>query len=394
MAINASVPDDIIENLSSPSSGNVDIVNQGETVEILNKQRCEACQIRERECIVTPGKDACLLCLDTERPCIFEQLNQVRGPAAQLSCGSLLGQQELLGAAIDSSMISDVYVIMNKHDKCSIQNRTNAYRFRTRLLTYRDHRANKFGPSRKTLDMKSDEDSRRSDLKQILLPSSSETEGSVPTHVFDIESKGKSPKRVPTEAEKHATTAMRNTGGMYEELPRLYPYRGPVRPKIVCPRCDINPAGYRGEHELRRHMGRAHVLVQTKWQCVDISPGGDFLTNCKACKEGKLYGAYYNAAAHLRRVHFHPKTGGRKGPRRPWERLRELKSIPMETCKMWMREVEVENDIKQDEPECESDAQDDGHDDEAQTVSQSANPSRYFRTYPSFGRLNPAPTDL
>ena len=339
MAIHASLPDDIIENLSSSSNGNVDAVKQGETVEILYKQRCEACQSRECACIVTPGKDACLLCLDTERPCIFEQLNRVRGPAAQLSCGSLLGQQELLGAAIDSSMISDVYVVMNKHDMCSIQNRTNAHSFKARLLTYRDHRANKFGPSRKILDPKPDEDPRGSDLE-----------------IFKIEWKGDTPERVPTEAENHAIAAML-------ELPRLYPDCGLVHLKIVCLKCDQNPDGYRSEHELRRHMERAHVLVQNKWQCVDISPGGDFLANCKACKNGKLYDAYYNAAAHLRRVHFYPKTGSRKGPCSPYGISGKSESIPMETCKMWMREVEVENDMNQDEPECESDAQDHGHDD-------------------------------
>lgn len=69
-------------------------------------------------------------------------------------------------------------------------------------------------------------------------------------------------------------------------------------------------------------------------------------SKCKACLQQKEYGAYYNAAAHLRRTHFRPKLpskskigggeakGGGKGGR-DWP--------PMCTLKWWLKEVEVDN---------------------------------------------------
>ncbi|KAL8898548.1 MAG: hypothetical protein Q9207_006645 [Kuettlingeria erythrocarpa] len=113
-------------------------------------------------------------------------------------------------------------------------------------------------------------------------------------------------------------------------------------------------------------MDRAHGQVQIRWKCVDISDDGKFLASCKACKSGKLYGAYYNAAAHLRRAHFKPKVRERGK-----SQLFEITSgqatgtqVPMETLKMWMQEVEVRHDMEEDEPDAETDTQDDGVEDE------------------------------
>jgi hypothetical protein len=68
-------------------------------------------------------------------------------------------------------------------------------------------------------------------------------------------------------------------------------------PKLLCPQCNDHAEGFRGEHELQRHVMRAHAKIRKVWICVDSSPEKTFLSNCKACRTKKRYGAYYNAAA-------------------------------------------------------------------------------------------------
>lgn len=121
------------------------------------------------------------------------------------------------------------------------------------------------------------------------------------------------------------------------------PYARPPQGKVDCTQCGDHPEGFRGEHELRRHVERAHNTRKTVWVCVDVSPDKKFLSQCKACRSCKNYKSYYGAAAHLRRAHFSPRLTGQT-MKLPLESIRGDKGVgdasTMETLKMWMKEVE------------------------------------------------------
>ncbi|ROW06821.1 hypothetical protein VMCG_03997 [Cytospora schulzeri] len=136
-------------------------------------------------------------------------------------------------------------------------------------------------------------------------------------------------------------------------------YERPKHPKVKCGQCDEYPEGFRGEHELRRHTEAKHGSVVKKFVCVDPAALGiktDFkpftpLDKCKHCKGAKEYGAYYNAAAHLRRAHFCKKLPRAKGPKAGNSNDAEASERrggkgggdwpPMAELKKWMEERSV-----------------------------------------------------
>ena len=166
--------------------------------------------------------------------------------------------------------------------------------------------------------------------------------------------------------------------------PRVRPsYQRPPLRRVYCTKCNEYPEGFRGEHELRRHNDAKHAALVKRWVCTQppeppSSPQPVIpLVKCKACVTQKRYGAYYNAAAHLRRAHFNPHRGGKASGDWP----------PMSILKDWMREVRQSIDVHD---------QDDGSsgDDEAQdykTVHDFISPPHRRSPVPEAPRLAPAP---
>ena len=120
-------------------------------------------------------------------------------------------------------------------------------------------------------------------------------------------------------------------------------YQRPTHEKIKCKLCTLKPDGYRGPHELRRHMDNKHTTTRKVWVCKDLSPDQKFLSKCKQCRERKKYGAYYNAACHLRRIHWNPREKGKKadksGKGRGGNGGGDFPS--MDHLKLWMEEIYV-----------------------------------------------------
>jgi hypothetical protein len=153
----------------------------------------------------------------------------------------------------------------------------------------------------------------------------------------------------------HSMMRLESKDGSPEKL-ALAPkstYVRPMRDRVHCNKCEDHPDGFRGEHELRRHQERQHTAMVKKW--VIIQPRSMSgreqpahpLARCKACNQLKKYNAYYNAAAHLRRTHFKPKSPkGRSKSNANVESVEKRGGKgggdwpPMTELKNWMKEVD------------------------------------------------------
>ncbi|KAL5427933.1 hypothetical protein PMIN04_001133 [Paraphaeosphaeria minitans] len=104
-----------------------------------------------------------------------------------------------------------------------------------------------------------------------------------------------------------------------------------------------------------RHTNRVHRKMRKVWIAIDASSDKSFLANCKACQTGKRYNECYNAASHLRRMHFHPhKRGERKMSAVEARRGGKPGDLdpPMDVLKAsWLREVEEVGGETEDSPE-------------------------------------------
>ncbi|KAF9698356.1 hypothetical protein EKO04_003901 [Ascochyta lentis] len=162
-----------------------------------------------------------------------------------------------------------------------------------------------------------------------------------PVNVFEVD--GDDIEAASIALSQH--NSLNEGGSKFLEPPHKTTYVRPQHPKIKCQYCNERPEGFRGTHELDRHIARAHGGTRKGYICVAPSSDEGSLDNCKSCRNKKAYGAYYNAAAHLRRAHFNTRQqgpessnggkrdgiGGANHPAMDW-----LK-------KHWIQEIEVPN---------------------------------------------------
>ncbi|KAK6523466.1 hypothetical protein TWF281_001448 [Arthrobotrys megalospora] len=111
--------------------------------------------------------------------------------------------------------------------------------------------------------------------------------------------------------------------------------------KQWCTLCNEHKEGFRGPHELARHINIQHQTKKTVFIVYDDSPAGDMFKNCKHCSRRKIYGQDYNAACHLRRAHFNKRLKTDTPEEREFKQLHP-DFPPMEELRPWLRKCLVD----------------------------------------------------
>ncbi|EPS37296.1 hypothetical protein H072_9079 [Dactylellina haptotyla CBS 200.50] len=111
--------------------------------------------------------------------------------------------------------------------------------------------------------------------------------------------------------------------------------------KQWCHLCDDHREGFRGPHELARHMNIQHQPKKTVFIVHDDSPGGNMFKDCKHCSRRKIYGQDYNAACHLRRAHFNKRSKTDTPEEREFKQMHP-DFPPMEELRPWLRKCLVD----------------------------------------------------
>jgi hypothetical protein len=70
-----------------------DVRVYGELIEFMRQFKCEACQTRDRKCLIQKNDGRCMLCTDADRQCVFTRTVRTKGPRSAFEWESLLGQE-------------------------------------------------------------------------------------------------------------------------------------------------------------------------------------------------------------------------------------------------------------------------------------------------------------
>ncbi|KAF3904575.1 hypothetical protein ABW21_db0202954 [Orbilia brochopaga] len=111
--------------------------------------------------------------------------------------------------------------------------------------------------------------------------------------------------------------------------------------KQWCPHCNDHKEGFRGPHELARHMNIQHTTKKTVYIVYDDSLEQNMFKDCKHCTRRKIYGQDYNAACHLRRAHFNKRLKTDTPAQREFKQLHP-DHPPMEELRPWLRKCIVD----------------------------------------------------